>query len=208
MDDYPKSLGNENIRKKRTKLLKLKHFLPLTIFVNEIRKEQGVTKKIPYFDSFDGGVFAECLFVLEAPGSKAVRSGFVSRNNPDETAKNFFEMNNIAGIERDKTIIWNIIPWYIGSGNKIRPAKQNDINKGIPYLTRLLPLLPHLRVIVLVGRKAQKIHAKLQAELNGNYKNITILTCFHPSPVFVNRKPQNKQLIVGQLKKINSFLKE
>ena len=76
----------------------------------------GEDHKIPQFDPLDGGIDAECLFLLEAPGPKAVNSGFVSRNNPDETAKNFFELNVGAGLERSKTITWNVVPWYVGSG--------------------------------------------------------------------------------------------
>jgi hypothetical protein len=40
------------------------------------------------------------LFVLEAPGPQAVRSGFMSRNNPDETAKNWFDPSRDTGINR------------------------------------------------------------------------------------------------------------
>ena len=40
---------------------------------------------IPHFDPLDGGSNAQVLFLMEAPGPKASASGFVSRNNPDET---------------------------------------------------------------------------------------------------------------------------
>jgi hypothetical protein len=59
---------------------------------------------IPYFDPWDGGTAAEALYLLEAPGAKAVLSGFISRNNPDETVKNFFQLNQQAGIPRKRTV--------------------------------------------------------------------------------------------------------
>jgi len=176
MNDYPKSLGNEGVRRERVQLLKSKHILPLVRFVNEIRKERRVTTEVPNFDPLDGGIFAKLMFVLEAPGAKAVQSGFVSRNNPDETARNFFEINKTVGIPRNKTITWNIVPWYIGSGKKIRAANQKDIKYGLTYLHRLLALLPRLKIIVLIGKKAQKI----QHELQTNHRDIAILTCPHP----------------------------
>ena len=40
---------------------------------------------------------AAILYLLEAPGRRAIESGFVSRDNPDETAKNFFLLNIEAG---------------------------------------------------------------------------------------------------------------
>ena len=49
-----------------------------------------------------------------------------------ETAKNFFQLNQQSGIPRKRTIAWNIIPWYIGSGSRIRLANSDDIDVGVP----------------------------------------------------------------------------
>ena len=48
-------------------------------FVASLRKSIG-NDDIPDFDPLDGGVHAECLFLLETPGKQAVRTGFISRN--------------------------------------------------------------------------------------------------------------------------------
>jgi len=128
-NDSPKSLGNPAEVDARKALLHHAHISPLTEFVEELRYEAGKTKEVPYFDPWDGGIEAECLFLLEAPGRRAVDSGFISRNNPDETAKNWFELNLAVGIRRERTISWNLVPWYIGSELRIRPARSNDIQK-------------------------------------------------------------------------------
>ena len=78
---------------------------------------------------------------LEAPGRRAIESGFVSRDNPDETAKNFFLLNIEAGIDRKLTVCWNIVPWYIGSDTKIRTANSNDTASGARCLNRVISLL-------------------------------------------------------------------
>ena len=91
---------------------------PFIHFVQLIRQETGLAREIPYFDPLDGGIAAKCFFLLEAPGPKAVVSGFISRNNPDETAKNFFNLNQDADLPRKSTVSWNVVPWYIGSGKK------------------------------------------------------------------------------------------
>ena len=98
------------------------------------------------------------------PGPKARGSGFISRNNPDESAKNFFLACQAAGLPREETVVWNIVPWYIGDGEKIRPATREDIQAGLPYLKRLLQLLPRLEAVVLVGGKAQQIEPWLARE--------------------------------------------
>lgn len=74
---------------------------------------------------------------MQAPGRRAVETGFVSRNNPDETAKTWHELNASAGIDRRRTLTWNIVPWYIGEDTRIRPATEDDIRRALPYLRRL-----------------------------------------------------------------------
>jgi hypothetical protein len=43
---------------------------------------------VPNVDPNDGGVNAQVLILLETPGPKAVASRFVSRDNPDPSARN------------------------------------------------------------------------------------------------------------------------
>ena len=183
-------------------MLREKHMLPLTRLVDQIRKECGKMDEVPYFDPLDGGIRAQCLFILEAPGPNAVKSGFISRNNPDESAKNFFEFNAEAGIPRKETIIWNIVPYYIGSGGKIRAANIHDIKTGLPYLLQLIEILPRLRVIVLTGKKAQRV----KNDIRRIWQN-TIIDCYHPSPVFVNRDRRgNKTLIINKLRQVAEII--
>ncbi len=180
------------------------HISPLTAFVETIRKESGLCREIPYFDPLDGGINAKCLFLFEAPGPRAVYSGFISRNNPDESAKNFFELCRLAGLPRELTISWNIVPWYIGSGAKIRPADNNDIDEGKKYLLRLITLLPNLRIIVLGGRKAEKAEALITVSC----PTITIVKMPHTSPLFVNNAPGNKFKILRILEAVKEQLLE
>ena len=192
--DRPKLLADAAAVAARLKELRAPHVAPLTAFVEELRREVGPGADVPYFDPWDGGVEATTLFLLEAPGPRAVRSGFVSRNNPDETAKNFYELSMEAGIDRKNTILWNTVPWYIGDGKKIRAATSRDLANGLKLLPRLLALLPKLRAIVLVGRKAEKAMAHVDRH------RYSLLTCPHPSPMFVNNAPGNRGKILAVLK--------
>lgn len=200
--DKPKSLCNPIAIQSRLARIFEQHISPLTAFVETIRKETGLSREIPYFDPLDGGIKAKCLFLFEAPGPRAVYSGFISRNNPDESAKNFFELNQQAALPREITISWNIVPWYIGSGTKIRPANKNDINDGKKYLLNLLSLLPNLRIIVLGGKKAQKTEALITT----NYPEIPVVQMPHPSPLFVNNAPENKFKILRILQTVQEQL--
>src|SRR5437660_8308534 len=124
--DKPKLLGSPQVCNDRRAQLHEPHIAPLTAFVEEVRRKAGAGAAIPDFDPWDGGVDAEILFLLEAPGPRAVASGFISRNNPDESAKNFFQLNAEAKIPRKRTVTWNVVPWYIGDGKSIRAADRTD----------------------------------------------------------------------------------
>lgn len=200
--DRPKLLASPEARAARRQALDAPHMRPLVQFVAELRALAGPEAAIPDIDPWDGGVEAEVLFVLEAPGPKAVASGFVSRNNPDESAKNFFEFSAAAGLSRQRTAVWNIVPWYIGSGQRIRPAVSPDIASGWPHLLRLLALLPRLRAVVLVGRKAQRVAPELAAAR----PDLRQFHTAHPSPMFVNRAPTNRARIEADLREVARWL--
>jgi hypothetical protein len=95
IEDAPKSLARPEERARRLALIESPHVAALTHLVVELRGELGPNYQIPYFDPLDGGTNAECLFLLEAPGPKAVASGFISRNNPDETARNLLNQQAV-----------------------------------------------------------------------------------------------------------------
>jgi uracil-DNA glycosylase len=175
-DDRPRLLGNSDAVRERLAQIDLPHVSPLTRFVRKLRSDVGAEREIP--------------------------SGFVSRNNPDETAKNFYEVNEQAGLLRQRTAVWNVVPWYIGSGSKIRPANLQDIREGMKTLGCLLKLLPELRAVVLLGRKAQRAGDCI-AKKN---PSLRVFTCPHPSPLYVRRKPENQAMILRRLEDVRSFL--
>jgi uracil-DNA glycosylase len=82
------------------------HVLPLMNVVRDLRA-QGLI--VPNVDPNDGGMNARVLVLLETPGPKAVASGFVSRDNPDPTARNLGLVLDEAGLLRSDVVIWNVV---------------------------------------------------------------------------------------------------
>ena len=158
----------------------------LSAFVDRIRAEQQLGREVPDFDPNNGNETAKYLFVLEAPGPKAVETGFVSFDNPDQTAKNFRDQLEKAQINRSDIVVWNIVPWYVGNEEKtqIRSVQRDEISVGSEYLRQLLKLLPELRCIVLVGGAARKAHVPLSSATA-----VRIISCHHPSPRAMNLQP-------------------
>jgi uracil-DNA glycosylase len=184
------TLRDSDEQRRRHELLKADHIAPLTEYVKQLRTSFGYGQEIPYFDPHDGGIKASLLFLLEAPGPKAVVSGFVSRDNPDPTARNMTQLLAESGVPRRETVSWNIVPWYVGSDGRIRPVNQQEINAGISSLKFLRPLLPNIRVVVLIGRKAQQ--ARLAIE---ELFQTPVLDCPHPSQRVLNVWPQKREEI-------------
>ena len=197
------ALGSSEAKAYRLNQLSLPHIAPLTDFVEDLRLRCGSEYSIPYFDPSDGGTSARVLFLLEAPGPKAVNSSFISRDNPDPSARNFRFLLNEANLTRENTVLWNTVPWYIGAEDqsKIRAAQGKDVKLGAAHLPQLLNLLPELKAIVLVGRKAQSAR-KIVAALT----SIKIFETFHPSNQVVVCQPLLLIQMRRDLKEISEFL--
>ena len=107
-----------------------------------------------------------------------------------------------AGIPRELTIIWNVVPWYLGDGVRIRAAKRQDVSAGTASLKRLLTLLPSVRAIVLVDKKAQQA-SSLVSRLR---PDVRVFDSPHRSPLFINNAPGNREHILTVLREVAAYL--
>ena len=141
------------------------------------------SRKVPGFDPENGNEKARFLFVLEAPGPKAVESEIISLRNEDQTAKNFQAQLTAAGVSPADIALWNVVPWYLGKEDisKIRGAKITDVKQGLQYLTAVVAAIENLQCIVLVGGAARQAHIHLSHNTIAR-----ILSCHHPSPKVQN----------------------
>lgn len=196
-------LRDKETQEQRRQMLNLPHMLPLVNYLDLIKKELGNEFDTPMFDPCDGGVNSKVLFLLEAPGPKAVGSCFISRNNPDPTAKNMNKLLYESGLKREETILWNIVPWYVGTGKKIRPVKMSDIKQVLPFLKQLIALLLNLRVIVLVGKRAQSAKNHL-AKLT----ELPIICSYHPSNLSLNSDANRYSYILEKFQDAKNILKK
>lgn len=190
--DMSYKLGDPGEAQRRLLLLNRKHVAPLSRFVEEIRAAMGQGYRVPYFDPCDGGVDARVLVLMEAPGKNAVKTGFVSQDNPDPTARNLFNILFDAGMPRSRMVMWNIVPWYLGTGNHVLAAKATDLQTAKPWLEKLLGLLPRLTVVVFLGRNAQKAGPWLKQKKPG----VELRMAYHPSPKALNIVPERRDKIV------------
>lgn len=187
----------------RRKLLELPHVAPLCEFCQRLRADgRGA---VPDFDPLDGGVDANVLFLMEKPGPMTddtgatgrVGSGFVSRDNNDSTAEAILRFMEIAEVDRERSILWNIVPWWNGT----RAIAASELTAGTERLARLIEMLPELCVVVGVGAKARRAE-KLVTRIG-----LPFISSAHPSPINRASRPSVWQAIPGQWAQVHPHLK-
>jgi hypothetical protein len=194
MTDCPSSLKSPEVVAHRRSMLQQPHVAPLTALIDSWR----VGLDIPDFDPFDGGIAARVLFVFESPGKRAKGSGFISQNNPDPTANNFFRLREEAGISRSSLALWNVIPEYRGATSNKSKLTTKDIVAGGRRLREVITLMPSLEMIVFSGKKAQAASQVITEA----FPHLQIFGMPHPSPTNLNCRPMMRdeiRRVMGQV---------
>ena len=144
---------------------------------------------MPNVDPDDGGVAALALFLLETPGPRAVNSDFVSRDNPDPSARNMGIELDRSGFQRSEVVIWNVVPHCLSTAIKNSNATLAQIRAAAADTQAFIDTLRQLRVVVFCGRKAQLAQKciRLPAFVQG-------LSTFHPGAMSYNHRDRREHM--------------
>lgn len=197
-DDYPRSMRDENVRKRRKAMLGEPHIADLTAYVAALRNR--AIGEVPDFDPLDGGKDAQALFLFEKPGPKTSEtdggSGFISRNNDDPTAEATFRFMQEARIPRKITVTWNLVPWW----NRTRDLTTQERVEGAACIPELIRLLGKLQVVVVVGETASAAIPYF------NNLPIHLLQSDHPSPLVRAKFLERWRSIPAKWAEIHQFV--
>jgi hypothetical protein len=142
-----------------------------------------------------GGVNARLLSVLRDPGPMTQidigGSGFLCMENDDASAEAISELFAKAKIDASDIVPWNVYPWYIN-----RAPKAAELEAGVAPLTRIIELLPKLRVVMLHGLSAHdgwgrltRQYPKIVAE-----RGLHVIKTYHTSrQAFWHPKPSVRE---------------
>lgn len=180
---HTRTLGDPAMKAARLSRLQEPHIAPLTAFAERLHRHD---RWAPYFDPDSGGVQTQVLLLLESPGPKVTQTRFVSADNPDQTAENISCLLKLAGLARTKVLLWNSVPWQLDDDHVVTPTEQHLLDAA-PATLELLSLLPELKVVVLVGSKAEKGWAHVAPQFS---RSVQVLSCPHPSPVSFGPRPE------------------
>src|SRR5258708_31328935 len=162
----------------RERLLSAAHVLPLMDLVRALRA-QGY--QVPNVDPYDGGIYAQALFLLESPGPQAVGTQFISRDNPDPSAKNMSRSLDQAGFKRSQTFLWNVVPYCVSTLEQKRNATPAQVRCAAADTQLFIDCLRELKVVIFCGRRAQGAQQclRLPTGVHG-------LQTFHPGAMAFN----------------------
>jgi len=156
------------------------HVLPLTRWAGLLR---ATGWDVPDFDPDDGGIHASALFLLESPGPRAVQSRFVSRDNPDPSARNMAAALNLTGFERRDTILWNVVPYCVSTRERNRNATVQQIRAAAHVTQEFVDMLANLKAVTFCGRRAQVMLPLLKFSAG-----VGVFSTFHPGAQSFNRE--------------------
>ncbi|WP_166367388.1 uracil-DNA glycosylase [Aeromicrobium camelliae] len=161
------------------------HIGPLHAWATSVAERTG--EKVPAFDPRSGGIQAQVLFLLQDPSAVADGSGFISIDNNDQTAHNCTKAYEASGLDYQRALHWNVIPWWVkdpDQAHQPRRTFQAQAHRAGTYLVELVGLLPNLELVVLLGKEAQRAW-DAAAPLP-----IATVRCPHPSNLAWNRLDQ------------------
>lgn len=178
----------------------------LNRWVDELRS--ATREQIPYFDPAAATDGARVLILFQDPSQEAEEgSGFISRHNNDQTARNAYLAAEAAGLSYDVCLHWNVVPWWVANPGKPKRTLTTEATRARPFLGQLVEMLdPGPEVIIVSGLKAQAAWGQLTK--NGTpsrLRSAEILSCPHPGPLAYPRPDKatgrlNSELIIEKFR--------
>ncbi len=135
------------------------------------------------------------------PGRRRLRrgSGIISPDNDDGSAENLWRLHEEAGLPRTCALPWNIMPWYVGSAQKIRALSRTTTSRRCPASARC-SRTP--RVADRGDVRGQAPQGLVPLLLRDDAPLLPTLAVPHPSPQSLNVHRQNRHVIVRALRRV------
>lgn len=93
-----------------------------------------------------------------------------------------------SGLPRSAGLHWNAVPWFIGEPGKEKNVSDADVREGGIWLDQLIDLLPDLRLIITMGKSAERAFKAYSEARHGAHPEW--IKCMHPSPRIKATRPQ------------------
>lgn len=175
------------------------HVERINRLVDELREEKR--RGMPYVDARYGGIHSEVLFLFQDPGpgtdANESGSGFLSSQNDDPSAERFLRCLNRVGLTVERVITWNAYPWMM---KREQGITVKHLEEGVDVLVRLFQHLPRLRVVILMGKKAQNCWQRFDHRRPEITREYHVLESYHTSGRGITNGGQFGSAVEGETK--------
>jgi hypothetical protein len=174
---------------------------PLVALMGELR-EISEGRTVPNFDPDDGGVDAEVLLLFQDPGPKVEETTFISKDNPDSSARRVKGIEREVDLDRGRTVRWNVVPWQILDGDRKSEMKRVKDEKCLTHLLKKFEGR-NLKAVALFGSSRVWAFAD---EVKKARPDLEVFDTYHPGDRGVNRWPHVLPHIEKTYREIKDFL--
>ncbi|MBV1778748.1 hypothetical protein KRR55_06430 [Paeniglutamicibacter sp. ABSL32-1] len=152
------------------------HVAPLNELIGRLGDAGGV--RLPLAAPWHGGIHAPALIVLNDAGEPSDEPTYLCVRNPDRAAERQRHLMTEFGIDPADFCPWNGYPWpRIDPKRDLTPEQSLE---GGRALLEVMALMTDLKMLLLLGRKAQDAADAVLPDLESAFPDLHIVRSLHP----------------------------
>lgn len=153
------------------------HVAPLNELILRLGQEKhGV--RLPMAAPWHGGIHAPALIVLNDAGEPRDEATFMCVRNPDRAADRQRQLMTEFDIDPADFCHWNGYPWP--RSDPKRDLTPEQAIEGGRTLLEVMGLMTDLKMLLLLGRKAQDAADAVIPEIASGFPQLHIVRSLHP----------------------------
>lgn len=153
------------------------HVAPLNSLIERLGAAKGGVG-MPLAAPWHGGINAPALVVLNDAGEPGEETTFMCIRNPDRAADRQRHLMTEFNIDPVNFCYWNGYPWPRVDPKRDMTPEQS-LEGGLALL-EVMGLMTDLRMLLLLGRKAQDAAAAVLPQLLAAHPKVHIIRSLHP----------------------------
>lgn len=176
-DDWKRAQPGDPFWDEQAAGLRAAHVAPLNELIVRLGEAKGGLR-LPLAAPWHGGINAPALIVLNDAGEPREETTFMCIRNPDRAADRQRHLMTEFGIDPADFCYWNGYPWPRVDPKRDMTPEQS-LEGGLALL-EAMGLMTDLRMLLLLGRKAQDAAAAVLPQLLAAHPKVHIIRSLHP----------------------------
>ncbi|MFL4472463.1 hypothetical protein ACIPVK_00485 [Paeniglutamicibacter sp. MACA_103] len=157
--------------------LRAPHVAPINELIGRLGAAKGGVRP-PLAAPWHGGIHAPALIVLNDAGEPREETSFMCIRNPDRAAERQRHLMTEFDIDPTDFCHWNGYPWPRSDPKKDMTPEQSL--EGGKALLEVMALMTDLKMLLLLGRKAQDAADAVHPEISSTFPGLHVVRSLHP----------------------------